>query len=140
MQFIAFSNQSELLNKNASDGSNNSYYLNMILCGSKYAQLLTDSHVRTGAISLSDIKKQLKELTNYEYSDDEVKNYFSSFYKSDNDTFDIPSSGGTPMPGTITNSYKVGDMYYISLSNNIDVVLQKNNNEYYYYSSTGWSE
>ena len=41
------------------------------------------------------------------------------------------------MVGTITNSYKIGNNYYISLSNNANIVLDKVNDNYYFYSSTG---
>lgn len=44
------------------------------------------------------------------------------------------------MVGTITNSYKIGNNYYITLSNKSNVVLEKINGSYYFYSSTGTGE
>jgi len=134
MEFVTFSNPSELLDKNAANISNNIYYLQMILSGSKYSQQLDSEYVRTSSISLAGIKSQLKDLTNYDFSDESIKNYFSNFYKEDKDAYVVPTPGGAAMAGTIISSYKIGDKYYVNFSNNIDVVLQKVSNQYYFYS------
>ena len=140
MEFVTFSNPLELLDKNNVNISNNSYYLQIILNASKYSQQLDSDSVIISSITLAGIKSQLKDLTNYDYSDADVKNYFSIFYKEDKDAYVVPTPGGAAMTGVITSSYKIGDKYYVTLSNNINVVLQKVNNKYYFYSSTGWSE
>ena len=140
MEFVTFSNPLELLDKNNVNISNNSYYLQIILNASKYSQQLDSNSVIISSITLAGIKSQLKDLTNYDYSDADVKNYFSIFYKEDKDAYVVPTPGGAAMTGVITSSYKIGNKYYVTLSNNINVVLQKVNNKYYFYSSTGWSE
>ncbi len=140
MEFISFSNPNDLLNKNAKNIANNLYYLQMILSESKYSQQLDSEYVRISLISLSGIKSQLKDLTNYDYRDEDIKDYFSQFYKKDKNVFEINSPGGAAMTGTISSSYKIGNKYYVTLSNNINIVLQKVNNQYYFYSSTGLSE
>lgn len=140
MEFVTFSNPLELLDKNNVNISNNSYYLQIILNASKYSQQLDSDSVIISSITLAGIKSQLNDLTNYDYSDADVKNYFSIFYKEDKDAYVVPTPGGAAMTGVITSSYKIGNKYYVTLSNNINVVLQKVNNKYYFYSSTGWSE
>ena len=133
MAFVSFSDPSKLLEA----GDNSKYsYLTYIISRSKYAQDLKQENVPSYSIKLTDIKSLLKELTNYDYSEEEIKNYFNSSYNSEKDAYVI-NGGGAGMIGTITNSYKIGNNYYISLSNNANIVLVKVNNNYCFYSSTG---
>lgn len=136
MAFVIFDNPSKLLEK---DNGHNYSYLTYIISRSKYAEDLKQEHVPSYSITLSGIKSILKDLTNYDYSEDEIKNYFSSSYNAEKDAYVI-LGGGAGMVGTITNSYKIGNNYYITLSNKSNVVLEKINGSYYFYSSTGTGE
>lgn len=133
MAFVIFDNPSKLLEK---DNNHNYSYLSYIISRSKYAEDLKQEHVPSYSITLSGIKNVLKDLTNYDYTEEEIKNYFNSLYNSEKDSYVI-LGGGAGMIGTITDSYKINNTYYITLSNKANIVLQKVNNQYYFYSSTG---
>ena len=132
MQFVSFTEPSKVL-----DDINNKYYLEMILSSSEYAEHNASLNEEGTYINLSGIKEQLKSLTNYEYSDEAIKKYFSNFYKKDTNTYFIPTASENLSIGTLKDGYRVDDKYYLILTNDINIVLEKLVDQYFYRSSTG---
>lgn len=130
MQFVTFKEPSKLLEKN----SNNKYYLQMILESSKYVLRTEDDGMGIAYITLDGIKQELKELTNYDYNDKDIKEYFKEFYQTNSNEYRITMVNGAPTGGKMKTGYRIDDKYYITLSTGTNIVLQKIVDQYYYSS------
>ena len=137
MAYLEFDSPDKVLNKNNFD------WLTQLMISTEYAKKLTSDGLPKTSFTLSDIKNALKSLTNYDYSDDEIKSFFSELYDSEKNAY-VYEGGGGFLTFKLVDGYETDNNYYITINNEeigedtIKVVLQKNNNKYYYYSSTGY--
>lgn len=111
----------------------NHSYLDYIVSRSKYATYHSNDYVPEYSITLEGIKKTLKELTNYDYSNNQISEYFQNFYNKEEKTY-IFLGGGAGAISEIISSYKIDNQYHVKLSNSSTVILNKINNQYYFYS------
>lgn len=128
MTYMNFSEPSKLLTT-----KDNLDYLDYIVSQSKYATYHSNDHVPEYSITLEGIKKTLKELTNYDYSNNQISEYFQTFYNKEEKAYVILGGGAAMIP-EIESSYKIGNQYYFKLTNESNVVLNKVNEKYYFYS------
>ena len=113
-------------------------FITSVLSYSVEAHQLTEDDNTNRTISLSGIKKTLKGLTNYKFSDKEIKPYFSSIYNKEKDLYVIKDVRAM-ITGKATADYRIDNYYYVTFPNDINVVLQWKDNHYYFYSSTGFN-
>ena len=130
MQFVNFTEPEKLLEND----NNNKNYIQMIVESSEYVNKIEDEGMGVAYITLSGIKQKLKELTNYDYSDEEIKKYFKEFYQTDNNQYRLNMVNGAPKGGTLETGYRIDDKYYITLLTGTNVVLQKIVDKYYFCS------
>ena len=100
-----------------------------------------DAVISTRVVDIKDIVKFLKEKTNYDYSEAEVRDCFK--VNSDLDKYVIKISDTIFINYSVKNVTKNGDKYNVTLYNRdsvrnddpyVDVVLTKDNGKYYFYS------
>ena len=109
---------------------------------SEYNQKAPEGYMNHFLVTLSNIKKYLKENFNYDYSDSEIKEYFKEYYDEKEKSFIFYSTGWS-MPPFVKEMYEENGEYYIELSETSEfnkkgtVVLKQENNQFYFYSSTG---
>ena len=139
--FANFSKPQNLLKENI---EKNETYLIRSLQESKYNQQAPEEYPNHFLITLSNVKKYLKENFNYNYSDNEIKEYFKNFaeYDEKKDAFIVIACAHQGYI-TMEKIYEKDDKYYIDIyyssdsTNKGTVVLKQENNQFYFYSSTG---
>lgn len=139
--YVHFDEYSQILERSSDNTQPYGDNLELAITTSEKASENDGEHQKYYTISLEQIKEQLKELTNYNFSEEQIKEYFIDYYDADENIYKLYRGGATSLTiYTITESYKKDNNYYITLSNGSNVVLQKINNQYYFYSSTGIGE
>ena len=117
-------------------------YLELELQSSEYADFKLSDMEQTYGITNDNIKKFLKERFNYDYPDNEIKEYFKKSYNKEKELYIFTISGGI-IPPQVESIYYQDEKYYINIylqSDHIEkgtVVLKEENNQFYFYSSTG---
>lgn len=138
VSFMEYSNPENLLKEN------NKSYLELAIQYSKNAEIQHqyEDYIGSYSISLDNIKTFLKEKFNYNYTEEEIKEYFKIYYVEKYNTYMIPVSGGLISP-QIKNIEEINDTYKINIyleSDDIEegtVIIKEENNQFYFYSSTG---
>ena len=136
MAHLKFDNPSKILNED------NFEMLTQLMISLDSSKKLPSEGLDKTSFTLANIKDTLKSLTNYDYSEEEIKATFSELYDSKENAY-VYAGGGGFLTFKLVDGSKKDNNYYVTITNEeitdtISIVLQKNNDKYYYYSSTGY--